>query len=92
MVELGGFLGALIIGGLAGWVASMIMKTDGSMGLLLNIVVGVVGAVIGNALLPLFGVSGTSGFSIWSFVVALLGAMLLLFVVKLFNGNRGHAS
>lgn len=90
MVGLGGFLGALIIGGLAGWVASMIMKTDGSMGILLNIVVGVVGAIIGNALLPLLGVDGTSGFSIWSFVVALLGAMLLLFVVKLFTGKRSH--
>jgi uncharacterized membrane protein YeaQ/YmgE (transglycosylase-associated protein family) len=92
MVGLGGFLGALIIGGLAGWVASMIMKTDGSMGILLNIVVGVVGAVIGNALLPVFGIDGTTGFSIWSFVVALLGAMLLLFVVKLFTGSRTHAS
>lgn len=88
MAGLGGFLGALIIGGLAGWVASMIMKTDGSMGIVLNIVVGVVGAIIGNALLPLFGVDGTNGFSIWSFVVALLGAMLLLFVVKLFTGRR----
>lgn len=91
MVGLGGFLGALIIGGLAGWVASMIMKTDGSMGLLLNIVVGVVGAVIGNALLPVFGLGGTTGFSIWSFIVALVGAMLLLFVVKLFTGKRTHA-
>lgn len=90
MVGLGGFLGALIIGGLAGWVASMIMKTDGSMGILLNIVVGVVGAVIGNALLPVFGIDGTSGFSLWSFVVALLGAMLLLFVVKMFSGRRSH--
>jgi uncharacterized membrane protein YeaQ/YmgE (transglycosylase-associated protein family) len=88
MVGLGGFLGALIIGGLAGWVASMIMKTDGSMGILLNIVVGVVGAIIGNALLPLIGVDGTQGFTLWSFVVALLGAMLLLFLVKLFTGRR----
>lgn len=90
MVGLGGFLGALIIGGLAGWVASMIMKTDGSMGILMNIVVGVVGAIIGNLLLPAFGVDGTTGFSIWSFVVALLGAMLLLFIVKLFTGRRSH--
>jgi len=90
MVGLGGIIGALIIGGLAGWVASMIMKTDGSMGILLNIIVGVVGAVIGNLLLPVFGITGTTGFSIWSFVVALVGAMILLFVVKLFNGNR-HA-
>lgn len=87
-VGLGGFLGALVIGGLAGWVASMLMKTDGSMGILMNIVVGVIGAVIGNALLPLLGVSGTTGFSIWSFVVALLGAVILLYVVKLFTGRR----
>lgn len=91
MVGLGGFLGALIIGGLAGWVASMIMKTDGSMGIVMNIVVGVVGAVIGNMLLPVFGVDGTSGFSLWSFVVALLGAMLLLFIVKMVTGNRSKA-
>jgi len=88
MVGMGGILGALIIGGLAGWVASMIMKTDGSMGILMNIVVGIVGAILGNLLLPVFGVDGTTGFSLWSFVVALLGAMLLLFIVKMFTGRR----
>lgn len=88
MVGMGGILGALIIGGLAGWVASMIMKTDGSMGILMNIIVGIVGAILGNLLLPVFGVDGTTGFTPWSFVVALLGAMLLLFIVKMFNGRR----
>jgi len=92
MVGLGGILGAIIIGGLAGWVASMIMKTDGSMGILMNVIVGVVGAIIGNFLLPLLGVSGTDGFSIWSFVVALIGALVLLFVVRLFTGRRGTAA
>lgn len=91
MVDMGGFIGAIIIGGLAGWVASMIMKTDGSMGILMNIVVGVVGAIIGNLLLPLLGVSGTTGFSIWSFVVALIGALVLLFLVRLFSGRRDAA-
>ncbi|MGB3945881.1 MAG: GlsB/YeaQ/YmgE family stress response membrane protein [Candidatus Saccharimonadales bacterium] len=85
---MGGILGALIIGGLAGWVASMIMKTDGSMGILMNIIVGIVGAILGNLLLPVFGIDGTTGFSLWSFVVALLGAMLLLFIVKMFTGRR----
>lgn len=88
MVGLGGFLGAIIIGGLAGWVASMIMKTDASMGILANIVVGVIGAIIANLLLPVFGVSGTTGFSVWSFVVALIGAIVLLFIVKMVRGNR----
>lgn len=90
-VGLGGFLGALIIGGLAGWVASMIMKTDGSMGILLNIVVGIIGAVIGNLLLPVIGIGGATGFSIWSFVVALLGAIVLLFIVKLFTNNKAES-
>ncbi|MDQ5932085.1 MAG: hypothetical protein QG649_170 [Patescibacteria group bacterium] len=88
MVGMGGILGALIIGGLAGWVASMIMKTDGSMGILMNIIVGIVGAILGNLLLPVFGIDGTTGFSLWSFVVALIGAMLLLFIVKMFTGRR----
>ncbi len=90
MVGLGGIIGALIIGGLAGWVASMIMKTDGSMGIMMNIVVGVIGAVIGNLLLPVFGIDGTTGFSVWSFIVALIGAILLLFVVKMFSGRRSQ--
>lgn len=87
-VNLGGFLSAIIIGGLAGWVASKIMHTDESMGVILNVIVGVVGAIIGNLLLPVFGIPGTSGFSLWSFVVALIGAIILLFIVGLFRGRR----
>ncbi|MCB9820153.1 GlsB/YeaQ/YmgE family stress response membrane protein [Candidatus Nomurabacteria bacterium] len=87
-VGLGGWLGAIIIGGLAGWVASMVMKTDAQQGVILNIVVGIVGAVIGNALLPMLNIDGTTGFSIWSFVVAFVGAVVLLFVVKLLTGRK----
>jgi uncharacterized membrane protein YeaQ/YmgE (transglycosylase-associated protein family) len=88
MVDLGGILGAIIIGGLAGWVASKIMGTDASMGVVANVLVGVAGAVVGNLLLPMFGISGTSGWSIWSFVVALVGALIFLFVVGLFTRKR----
>lgn len=88
MVDLGGILGAIIIGGLAGWVASKIMGTDASMGVVANVLVGVAGAVVGNLLLPVFGISGTSGWSIWSFVVALVGALIFLFVVSLFTRRR----
>lgn len=87
-INLGGILPAIILGGLAGWVASMIMKTDASMGLVANIVVGIIGAIIGNLLLPVFGLGGTTGFSLWSFVVALLGAIVLLFVVGMLRGGR----
>ena len=82
----------IVVGALAGWIASMIMKTDASMGALANIIVGILGAVIGNLLLPVFGISGTTGFSLWSFVVAVLGAIVLLFIVRLFRGGGRSAA
>ena len=82
MIDLGGIIGALVIGAAAGWIAEQVMKTN--MGLLMNIIVGVVGAVVGNFLAALIpGVGGTSGFSIWSLLVATLGAIVLLWVVNL---------
>lgn len=88
-MDIGGILGAIIIGGLAGWVASMIMKTDASMGMVANIVVGIIGAFIGDLLWRLvFDAQGTTGFSFRSFLVALLGAVLLLFIVRMFRGSR----
>jgi uncharacterized membrane protein YeaQ/YmgE (transglycosylase-associated protein family) len=81
----------LIVGGLIGWVASIIMKTNAQQGAILNIVVGVVGAFLGGFLLgPLFG-AGTinqGDLSIMSLMVSLLGAVILLAVVNLFRGRR----
>jgi uncharacterized membrane protein YeaQ/YmgE (transglycosylase-associated protein family) len=78
----------LIVGGLVGWVASMIMRTDGQQGLILNIVVGIVGAFLGGWLLaPMFG-TGTinqNDFSVGSLAVSLLGAVVLLAIVNLFR-------
>ncbi|KKQ61149.1 MAG: Transglycosylase-associated protein [Parcubacteria group bacterium GW2011_GWE2_38_18] len=68
------------MGAVVGWVASMIMGT--SEGLLLDIVVGIIGAVIGGWLMGYFGYGGVSGFNLYSFIVALLGAIILLAVVK----------
>lgn len=80
----------LIVGGLVGWIASMIMRTDAQQGVLLNIVVGIVGAAIAGWLIsPLVGVpSINTGFSIGSFVVSLLGAIVLLGIVNLFRRGR----
>lgn len=72
----------IIFGGLVGWVASMIMKTDAEQGAVLNIMVGVVGAVVGGWLMSVIGESGVQGFNIYSFLVALLGACVLIAVVK----------
>ncbi|MDB5945305.1 MAG: putative transglycosylase associated protein [Ramlibacter sp.] len=80
----------LIVGGIVGWLASMIMKTDGQQGILLNVVVGIVGAFIGGWLIsPLVGMGTINqGFSIGSVVVSLIGAIILLAIVNLFRRGR----
>ena len=80
----------LIVGGVVGWLASMIMKTDGQQGILLNVVVGIVGAFIGGWLIsPLVGMGTINqGFSIGSVVVSLIGAVILLAIVNLFRRGR----
>lgn len=80
-----GIIGWLVVGALAGWIASLIMKRGRQMGLLANIVVGVVGALIGGFVLQLFGVDGITGFNLWSILVAVIGACILLFIVGLFR-------
>ena len=82
----------LVIGGLIGWVASMLMRTDGQQGLLLNVVVGIVGAVIGGWLLaPMVGAGtiNSGDFSVSGLAVSLVGAVLLLALVNLVR--RGTA-
>jgi len=81
----------LVVGGLIGWVASKIMATDAQQGIVLNVVVGIVGAVLGGWLIsPLVG-EGTinSGdFSLGGLVVSLIGAIILLAIVNLFRRSR----
>ncbi len=80
----------IVVGALAGWVASMIMKTDASMGAFANIVVGIIGAFIGGFLVRTF--MGTSvdpnSFSIPSILTAILGAVILLGLIRVFRGDR----
>ena len=72
----------IVFGGLVGWVASLLMHTDSQQGILLNVIVGIVGAVIGGWIMTFFGQSGVSGFNLYSFIVALIGAIVLIYVVK----------
>jgi uncharacterized membrane protein YeaQ/YmgE (transglycosylase-associated protein family) len=78
----------IIVGGILGWLASLVMRTDAQQGLLLNIVVGIIGALLGGWLLaPLFG-TGTinqNDFSVSSLLVSVLGAVILLAIVNLFR-------
>ena len=81
-----GLIVLLVVGGIVGWLASLIMRTDGQQGIFLNIVVGIIGAVIaGFVVTPLIGgVPITSGvISIQSVLVSLLGAIILLAVINL---------
>jgi len=81
----------LIVGGIVGWLASMVMRTDGQQGLILNIVVGIVGAfVAGLVITPMLGVGtiNQSNFSLPGLIVSFLGALILLAIVNLFNRGR----
>lgn len=79
------FLVWIVFGALAGWIASMIMNTNGQQGLILDIVVGIVGAFLGGWLMNLLGEGGVSGFNLYSLVVSIVGAVVLLALVKLFQ-------
>jgi uncharacterized membrane protein YeaQ/YmgE (transglycosylase-associated protein family) len=70
---------SLIIGGIVGWLASIVMKTNAQMGLIANVLVGVVGSLIGFWIAGLLGIAPTGG--ILRFVVALAGAILLIFIL-----------
>lgn len=72
----------IVLGGVAGWIASLIMKTDGQQGILLNVIVGIVGAMIGGYIFGLLGESPATGFNLYSLMVAIAGSVVLLMIVK----------
>lgn len=72
----------IILGAIAGWIASLIMKTDAEQGIGLNIVVGCVGALLGGFLFNVIGATGVTGFNLWSLLVAVLGAVALIALVR----------
>lgn len=85
-----GFIAYLIVGGIVGWLASIIMGRNNQMGIILNVVVGIIGAFLGGLLIsPLVGV-GTidDGLTVGSFLVSLIGAIILLAIVGLFTGKK----
>ncbi len=73
----------IVFGAIVGWMASIFMKTDVEQGPILNIVVGILGSVLGGWIMSQIGKTGVSGFNPYSFLVALLGAMILIGLVKL---------
>ncbi len=77
----------IIFGALAGWIASVIMKTDSNQGTLSDIIMGVVGSVVGGFLMNLFGQSGITGFNLYSLVVAVIGAVVVIYLGRMMR-NR----
>ena len=86
-----GWLAWIIVGGIAGWLASSVMHSR--LGLVMDIVVGIVGAFIGGFLLSAVGAPGVTGFTLWSIVVSFIGAVVLLGLVRMVTGRgRSHRS
>jgi uncharacterized membrane protein YeaQ/YmgE (transglycosylase-associated protein family) len=82
-----GILVWLIVGGVVGWLASVIMRTDAQQGILLNVIVGIVGALLAGFIIsPMVGVGTINeGVTLATFLVSLLGAVILLAIVNLFR-------
>ena len=83
----------LVVGGIVGWLASLIMNRDAHQGIILNVIVGIVGALLAGWLIsPLVGVGSINdGLSVGSFLVSLVGAIVLLAIVNLFTRGRTRA-
>jgi uncharacterized membrane protein YeaQ/YmgE (transglycosylase-associated protein family) len=78
----------IIFGALAGWIASMIAGTNKQQGVLGNIIIGILGAMVGGFLVNLIGGSGITGFNLWSLLVAIGGAVLLLSIRKALTKHK----
>lgn len=82
-----GILAWIILGGFAGWIGSLFMGTDASQGIFLNIIVGIVGALLGGFIFNFFGAAGVTGFNWYSLIVAVVGSVVLLWILRLVNAN-----
>ncbi len=70
----------LVIGLLAGWLASMVMKTDAAQGPMMDIIMGVIGAFVGGFIMNMLGEPGVTGFNVYSLLVATLGAVVTIWI------------
>ncbi len=80
----------ILFGAIIGWIASIISHKNAKMGLIANIIVGLIGAAIGSLIASLFDIASLEAFSLWGFVFAVLGALIFLWIIGLFSGKRRH--
>lgn len=83
-----GLISSILLGALAGWIASIIMDKNAQMGAVENIIVGVIGGVIGNFVAGIIGLQATSNWSIGGIGISVLGSVILLWLVDFFRGRK----
>jgi uncharacterized membrane protein YeaQ/YmgE (transglycosylase-associated protein family) len=83
-----GIITWIIIGGLAGWLASVIVGSNSQQGCLVDIGVGVVGALVGGFLFSIIGGTGVTGFNLYSLLVATIGAIVFLLIVRAVTNRK----
>ena len=79
------FVLMIVLGAIAGWIASVIMGTNDSQGMLMDIVLGIVGAIVGGFVMTFFGQPGVTGFNLYSLIVSTIGAVLLIGLGRMFT-------
>jgi uncharacterized membrane protein YeaQ/YmgE (transglycosylase-associated protein family) len=87
-----GIIGWIVIGALAGWLASIVTGNNKEMGAGKNILVGIVGGFLGGLIMNLLGGSGITGFNLWSLLVAVIGSVVLLLIVNAFKSRKHRSS
>jgi len=83
-----GILLWIIFGALAGWIASVIMKTNYSQGTVMDIIMGIIGSIVGGFLMGMLGQSGVNGFNLYSLMVAVIGAIVVIYVGRMIRNRR----
>lgn len=78
----------LLVGGIAGWLASVVMGTNRSQGITMDILMGIAGGLVGGFLVSLLGFEGVEGFNIWSIAVAVLGAVFLTWMGRMLRNSN----
>lgn len=81
------FIVWMLFGAIAGWIASIIAKTNSSQGTLGDIVLGIIGAMVGGFVFNIFGATGVSGFNFYSFLVAVVGSLIVIWLGRIISGH-----
>ena len=82
----------IVFGALAGWIASIVMGTNARQGLLLDVIMGVLGDVLGGFIMNIFGEPGVTGFNFYSVLIAVLGAVVLIYIGRLFQRGGTYSA